>query len=567
MADEPKLIVAVEARLDRFERQLKQAGLIAERELKNIEQKTSGITFGVAAGNLLANAITKAMSSAVDEIKRVVDEMQKLNDVLRLTGLTAEQFQRVAFAGMSGGLGADAISAGLEAVGAKMNDINRGETDLSKFLDANNLKYKERNGLVSDANKGLELAATLMGKAGSEFEKVRIAEKFGLTKDWVKVLGEGVEKFIQMKEGAKVDEDLARALQHMEAISKLATTIAAEMKSWGNSLIVQVLPALESVLTTAVEIFTSLSKVTKGGLIEKMVDNDLATLTRYLNFVKQARAEAEGPLKIRVDKPSGVVFPKEGGTTEKDALEKQVEALRKINALAETELGLVGQTTAKQEEARQITLLQEAAKRAGLDAETAITEEMRKQAALGGEIKQKLVERQAAWSEMMSASRELGSIMSDAMKGLVLEGKKFDEVLKNIGNRIASKAFDKLFDIMFAAPAGGGGSIFTNLLGIKSVGARMAGGPVKGGGAYMVGERGPELFMPKRSGQIVPNTALGAGGRGMNVVGPTTNVVVQGSADAQTIGLMQQMLAARDRRFVADVAHATTELRRRSAFA
>ena len=566
MADEPKLIVAVEARLDRFERQLKQAGLIAERELKNIEQKTSGITFGVTAGNLLSSAIQKAMSSAVDEIKRVIDEMQKLNDVLRLTGLTAEQFQRVAFAGLSGGLGADAISAGLEAVGAKMNDINRGETDLSKFLDANNLKYKERNGLVSDANKGLELAATLMGKAGSEFEKVRIAEKFGLTKDWVKVLGDGVDKFREMKDAAKVDENLARSLQHMDAIAKLATRISAELKAWGSSLTVHVLPVLETILSTVEPIVASLANVMKTGPLEEQGQRGLERIRHTLDLVREARKEAEGPLRITVNKPSGVVFPKEG-TTEKDALEKQVEALRKINALAETELGLVGQTTAKQEEARQITLLQEAAKRAGLDAETAITEEMRKQAALGGEIKQKLVERQAAWSEMMSASRELGSIMSDAMKGLVLEGKKFDEVLKNIGNRLASKAFDKLFDIMFAAPAGGGGSIFTNLLGIKSVGARMAGGPVKGGGAYMVGERGPELFMPKRSGRIVPNTALGAGGRGMNVVGPTTNVVVQGSADAQTIGLMQQMLAARDRRFVADVAHATTELRRRSAFA
>jgi len=566
MADEPKLIVAVEARLDRFERQLKQAGLLAERELKQIEQKTSGITFGVAAGNLLAAAITKAMSSAVDEIKRVVDEMQKLNDVLRLTGLTAEQFQRVAFAGMSSGLGADAISAGLEAVGAKMNDINRGETDLSKFLDANNLKYKERNGLVSDANKGLELAATLMGKAGSEFEKVRIAEKFGLTKDWVKVLGEGVDKFREMKDAAKVDENLARSLQHMDAIAKLAARISAEMKAWGSSLTVYVLPVLETILSTVEPIVAALAGVMRTGPLEEQGQKGLERIRHTLDLVREARKEAEGPLRITVNKPSGVVFPKEGGTGEKDALEKQVEALRKINALAETELGLVGQTTAKQEEARQITLLQEAAKRAGLDAETAITEEMRKQAALGGEIKQKLVERQAAWSEMMSASRELGSIMSDAMKGLVLEGKKFDEVLKNIGNRLASKAFDKLFDIMFAAPAGGGGSIFTNLLGIKAVGARMAGGPVNAGGAYMVGERGPELFMPKRSGMIVPN-GINAGGRGINVVGPTTSVIVQGSADPQTIGLMQQMLAARDRRFVADVAHATTELRRRSAFA
>lgn len=36
-------------------------------------------------------------------------------------------------------------------------------------------------------------------------------------------------------------------------------------------------------------------------------------------------------------------------------------------------------------------------------------------------------------------------------------------------------------------------------------GARAAGGPVSGGGTYLVGENGPELFRPRGSGSIVPN--------------------------------------------------------------
>jgi len=38
---------------------------------------------------------------------------------------------------------------------------------------------------------------------------------------------------------------------------------------------------------------------------------------------------------------------------------------------------------------------------------------------------------------------------------------------------------------------------------------RAAGGPVTGGQQYMVGERGPELFVPNQSGSIVPNNSLG----------------------------------------------------------
>ncbi len=43
-----------------------------------------------------------------------------------------------------------------------------------------------------------------------------------------------------------------------------------------------------------------------------------------------------------------------------------------------------------------------------------------------------------------------------------------------------------------------------------------AGGPVTAGGLYMVGERGPELFMPKQGGLIIPNNqanAMAAGGQ------------------------------------------------------
>ena len=42
------------------------------------------------------------------------------------------------------------------------------------------------------------------------------------------------------------------------------------------------------------------------------------------------------------------------------------------------------------------------------------------------------------------------------------------------------------------------------------------GGPVSAGTTYLVGEQGPELFTPGRSGGITPNHALGGGG--------TTNV-------------------------------------------
>lgn len=47
--------------------------------------------------------------------------------------------------------------------------------------------------------------------------------------------------------------------------------------------------------------------------------------------------------------------------------------------------------------------------------------------------------------------------------------------------------------------------------GVNVAGARADGGPVGMGQTYLVGERGPELFTPSSSGDIIPNEALGGG--------------------------------------------------------
>jgi hypothetical protein len=58
-------------------------------------------------------------------------------------------------------------------------------------------------------------------------------------------------------------------------------------------------------------------------------------------------------------------------------------------------------------------------------------------------------------------------------------------------------------------------------------GARASGGPVMGGGTYLVGERGPELFTPGTSGSITPNNALGGANITVNVNGGDPNSIVR----------------------------------------
>jgi phage-related minor tail protein len=83
--------------------------------------------------------------------------------------------------------------------------------------------------------------------------------------------------------------------------------------------------------------------------------------------------------------------------------------------------------------------------------------------------------------------------------------------------------------------AGGGGlltlgtSLLTAALGLPG---RATGGPVAPGRAYLVGERGPEMFVPTTSGQVV---AHGGGGSGRDV---RVRIAVNGGGEANEARLL-----------------------------
>ncbi len=93
--------------------------------------------------------------------------------------------------------------------------------------------------------------------------------------------------------------------------------------------------------------------------------------------------------------------------------------------------------------------------------------------------------------------------IKEGIKGLI----KGTSTLADMLNKVADKFLDLAIDQAFGSVGGGG--IFGFL---GNIFKRERGGPVAGGNPYVVGEKGPELFVPRSSGTIVPNNQLGGGG-------------------------------------------------------
>ena len=94
--------------------------------------------------------------------------------------------------------------------------------------------------------------------------------------------------------------------------------------------------------------------------------------------------------------------------------------------------------------------------------------------------------------------------------------KMFNEIGKQIGAMIVKALLLAAVFAMF--PGFGGGKLFGGATKFKGILGNLMGGAFADGGSppvgkmSLVGERGPELFVPGSSGTIIPNHALGGGG-------------------------------------------------------
>ncbi len=82
--------------------------------------------------------------------------------------------------------------------------------------------------------------------------------------------------------------------------------------------------------------------------------------------------------------------------------------------------------------------------------------------------------------------------------------------------QIASASMRSLFGSLGGGAGGIGGLLSGAVSSLLGVPGRATGGPVSAGRGYMVGERGPELFVPGAGGRI-ERLASGGGGRDVRV--------------------------------------------------
>lgn len=126
-------------------------------------------------------------------------------------------------------------------------------------------------------------------------------------------------------------------------------------------------------------------------------------------------------------------------------------------------------------------------------------------------LSQSLKKAQTDLSLLDVAGQSTGKRLTSAFEQFVKTGSlsfdSFKKVALGVLSDIASSALKSGLNSVFGSSGGSGGGIIASLLGAFGLPGRAGGGQVTSGQPYVVGERGPEIFIPQGAGSVQANSA------------------------------------------------------------
>ena len=551
----------------------------ATRALNGVQSQTNRLqsAFGGLRTALGGIGLTVLARNAI----RTSTNFEKLNVRLGLltkaSGTFARSQQIAADAQKAFGLSATEALEGITDITARLAPLNVGVEDIKSTFFGFNTAAKLAGASTIEASNAFRQLAQALGSgrlAGDEFRSIseQIPTLLAPIADELDVNVGQLKKFAA--EGKLTSEVVLRALRKIESdggaslraliendptqvFKNLSNETENLSRAFGDLLQPAVLPIIKGLteLTVAATnfvnspigqtaaIFTAIAVAAKGvsvllpvvaaGLQKVAFAGGVATIAlNALPLVAVATAlgfVTTAIIKHNKEQKEFNKLVEEGGKKELEAAIKglkaqkaRLAAQRRGTGFKQERLDILNEEIAKLEEALETVIKTNKALKNQED-QTKKNEEATK----------KLKEAMTAVGEEIETS--IKGNLRDAITGAQSFGQAMTNVLNKIRDKIIDAQIDKLlgqFGERFGSAASGGqrkgiGGFLGGLLGGLF---RENGGPVKAGQPYIVGERQPELFVPRTSGTILPAVPTGGGGTTNNMI--TVNVDATGSSVA-----------------------------------
>ena len=506
---------------------------IAQQRLQGFNQSIIGSRLGVAA---IATGLTVAATSAI----RFADS---INDVAQSSELSVQTVLRLNEALITNGGKADAASQMVAKFSRSVYEANHQNEDMQKAfqklgISMEDLRTKSMEQLLSKGLKGFKELKDVTERTGVAFEV------FGKSAKNVDLSG-AADTFSRNKESykdaQKAFEAIGNALDNLQRISDTMKT----------SFAIQVGGAFEYITEKAIDYWNTMVQINKF-LEEKMGKwKYLVPGAAYLpeqeivkkgegksvNFEDQIKREQEVNKEIlKRIKMQEEFYKKELQISEAKRQRNQEEA--KLVFLSENERKLQLELFDIEQKRKLLVLEKKMNKEQA--AEWAQSEKKRAQEEYETAQSQRTFEfgwkkAYANYVDTATNAARMGEEafvsvtqnMESALDQFVSTGKlKFGDLARSIIADLIKIQMRAQLTSMFGAlgkifgfGTSGGSGLFSTAP--SSGGLKLAfadGGDPPVGKASLVGERGPELFVPKTAGTIIPNNKLSSMGGGPQVV-------------------------------------------------
>jgi hypothetical protein len=517
---------------------------------------------------------TVGLGAMVLMSRETIAELGQLDGAAKLAGVSLQQLQNLQRAAVMSGGTRDGMTTALQGIAKAANDASRDENEFSKILDANGIKLKDNEGNLRSTMSLLADYANLVRNAKTEQDKLVLLSAIGSDKDMISFFEQGAEKIKEVqsaaeKAGAAIDDGMVKRAHEFDIGWK--TTMDNFSIGWKSAImnVVSLFDKLQAKMTDIgnSDIFRRLVEwMDSKGLIDKPGEGfrgkggvgasadapwagalDTGTIpgmtpTGSASAAKDALKKYFNPAStvIPSDKSSGGGSKAAKDTADaKDSIDRYIDSLNKAKDVAQAESETWMLSNVERAKAVALAQAKAAADRDGLT----LSEKQKKEIADTAVETQNLHDKTKGLEQ---SSQAMGDAFANAMDQLIVKGGKLNDTLKSLLQNMASSVLkgalmgEGSFASIFGGAAGSGGLIGGGLKSLFS-GFKADGGPVMGGKAYVVGERGPELFQPNGGGSIVPNVGGSSGGGAQQHI----NINLAGAnGDAAIMRAVQQGVSA-----------------------
>ena len=484
MADLAKLVVSLEAQTAKYQRGLDKANNRLKRFETRQKKSLKAITRGFQAlgAAVVAVRFQKTINDSID----FADRIGKLNDRL---GISVEALSELSFAASQSGVEFNQLALGLQRLSRRVGEAAQGTGEAKAALKELRLDASKLAQLPLETQ--FEIIGQRLSEVAGDSDRLRLAFKL-FDAEGTAVLqafkdgAAGIQAYRDeaRKLGRSLSEDqVDAAVKAKDALDRLDTSFS----SFTDRLVLNVVPAITS-FSEALRIALFGSEIEKA---QRKVDNlsqqlgGLVQTIEIQGFVAPAQVQIIDELSLKLRNAVGELNQlkenaRSGGKAVKDAFNEANE---------DVTLDKVGKKTEK---------LDKSAK--GL--RDTLNDLFGGWLVNLSRTKGKVEEVEEEVKKLDDTAVDLGFAFQSSFEDAILEGEKLSEVLKGLLRDIAQIAIR---------------STITKPLGDFVAGAFQGffadGGSVVAGRPAVVGEAGPELFVPRTAGTIIPN----GGGMGGSV--------------------------------------------------